>query len=467
MKTGSERLTEVKPAASPRRVGRPRTTETGGASLALLMGLVRNGMATTRLDLERQAELGRAVITDRLEMLETLGILAEGEMGRAEGGRAPRLIRFCEEVGSVLVAVVERSSLAVALTDLAGNFIVEHHEPTELARGPDAILDRLTTLFIWLLDERGGKQQVWGIGLSLPEPVLIDTMDGDAFGIPDLAALKAWRQYDFGVELSLRFGAPSWVRSGVQTMTIGEWKAGGAKGASDVLFVKLGRSICASIVSNGRLHSGSQGSAGLIGHAPTGESSTRICRCGSKGCLEVMASGEAIEEEGLLAAKTGRSRYLAETLELNGEVTDVDVGHGAQLGDGFCAELLTRCGRLVGEAMAPLANLLNPAVVILGGSVAQSGEVLLAAVREALYRQGHPLITRSLRIVRSQLGVTAGLIGSAHVVLDEIFAPASAQEWVLHGSPRKEPAFMARMDAARARSRQAARQPRPPTPSTD
>jgi predicted NBD/HSP70 family sugar kinase len=467
MKTGSERPNEGGLAASPRRVGRPRTTETGGASLALLMGLVRAGTATTRLDLERQADLGRAVVTDRVEMLRALGILAEGEMGRAEGGRAPRHLRFREEVGSVLVAVVEPSSLAVALTDLAGNFIVEHHEPTDLARGPDAVIDRLTTLFIWLLDERGGKQQVWGIGLSLPEPVLIDIMDGEAFGAPDLAALEAWRQFDFGVELSLRFGAPSWVRGGVQTMTIGEWQAGGGKGASDVLFVKLGRSIHAGIVSNGRLHGGSQGSAGLIGHAPTGETGARICRCGGKGCLEAMASGEAIEEEGLLAAKTGRSRYLAETLERNGEVTAVDVGHGAQLGDGFCAELLTRCGRLVGEAMAPLANLLNPTVVILGGGVAQSGEVLLAAVREALYRKGHPLITRSLRIVRSQLGVTAGLVGAAHVVLDEIFALVSAREWVLHGSPRKEPAFLARMDAARARSRQAARQPRPRTPSTD
>jgi predicted NBD/HSP70 family sugar kinase len=288
-------------------------------------------------------------------------------------------------------------------------------------------------------------------------------MDGDAFGIPDLAVLKAWRQCDFGTELSLRFSAPSWVRSAVQTMTIGELKAGGGKGATDILFVKLDRSISAGIISSGRLHGGAQGSAGLIGHVPTGESGPRICRCGSRGCLEVMASGEALEEEGLLAAKAGQSRYLGEMLERNGEVTAVDVGHGAQLGDGYCAELLTRCGRLVGEALAPLANLLNPAVVILGGSVAQSGEILLAAVRQALYRQAHPLITRSLRIVRSQLGATAGLVGSAHVVLDEVFAPASAQEWVLHGSPRKEPAFVARMEAERTKSRQAARQLRPPT----
>src|SRR4051794_9000023 len=108
MNNGSEHQTESQLAASPRRVGRPRTTETGGASLALLMSLVRSGTATTRLDLERQAELGRAVITDRLGMLQALGILAEGEIGRAKGGRAPRHLRFREDAGSVLVAVVDR-----------------------------------------------------------------------------------------------------------------------------------------------------------------------------------------------------------------------------------------------------------------------------------------------------------------------------------------------------------------------
>ena len=98
------------------------------------------------------------------------------------------------------------------------------------------------------------------------------------------------------------------------------------------------------------------------------------------------------------------------------------------------------------HALAPLANLLNPALIVLGGSVAQSGEILLAAVREAIYRRAHPLITRNLRVVRSQLGATAGLVGSAHAVLDEIFLPSMAQSWVVHGSPRKEHSFLARLD---------------------
>jgi hypothetical protein len=95
---------------------------------------------------------------------------------------------------------------------------------------------------------------------------------------------------------------------------------------------------------------------------------------------------------------------------------------------------------------------------VLGGEIAQSGEVLLATVREAVYRQAHPLTTRSLRISRSQLGRTAGLVGAAHTALSDLFGQPNLQAWVGHGSPRKEPEFLKGLEAARSRSREMSRQ---------
>jgi predicted NBD/HSP70 family sugar kinase len=365
-------------------------------------------------------------------------------------------MRFVAEAGAILVASIERSSASVALADLSGRLIVEHHEAVELADGPEAILDRVTNLFIWLLDERGGKDRVWAIGVALPEPVLAYTNDGDAFGIVSLDVLKSWRAFDFAAKLSLRFKAPAWARGGAQMTTYGEFKAGASQGGGDLLFMKLGHSIAAGFVSAGRLHRGAQGFAGMIGHAPTGESDV-TCHCGAKGCLEALASGDAIAREARAAAIDGRSRYLADINERNGEVTATDVGHGAQLGDAFCAEFLARCGRLVGASLAPLVNLLNPAFVVLGGSVAESADVLLASVREAVYRQSHPLATRDLRILRSQLGGTAALIGAACLVSDEIFSPPMLQNWIAYGSPRRLPSFLAWLEAERTRARQTSR----------
>jgi predicted NBD/HSP70 family sugar kinase len=201
----------------------------------------------------------------------------------------------------------------------------------------------------------------------------------------------------------------------------------------------------------------------MIGHAPTGEDGAVTCRCGSRGCLEAMAGGDAIARSGWAAAQDGRSRYLADALTRSGEVTAADVGHGAQLGDTFCAELMVRCGRLVGESLAPLVNLLNPSLVVLGGDMSPSGDILLAAIREAIYRQSHPLVTRDLRIVRSQLGGSAGLVGAAQVATDELFAADMLQGWITLGTPRRLPNLTALVHAARSRSR-AAVAARPPAP---
>src|SRR5271166_2863587 len=440
-------------AAARRRVGRPTTLESGGASLAKILTLVRNGVATTRLAIERESELGRAVVADRLSTLERLGLIAEGELGPAIGGRAPRHVRFCADAGAVLVAHVDGTSLAVALADLSGNLIVEHHEAADLAIGPEPLLDRLTTLFIWLLDERGGKQRAWAIAISLPEVALVDSNDSGAFDIAALDVLRAWRKFDFATELSLRFSAPCWVRSNTPMMTLGELKHGAGQGERDLLCVRIDRSVSAGIVSDGRLHPGAHGCAGLIGHAPTGESSDVTCACGARGCLDVVASGEAVGREAQSAARDGRSRYLTEMIERNGEVSANDVSHGAQLGDAFCAELLARSGRLIGESLAPLVNLLNPAVVVLAGALAHSGEILLAAVREAIYRRSHPLVTRDLRIVRSELAGSAELIGAAALALDDLFDLPRAREWMPLGTPRLQPSFVDFLAAAKAQRR--------------
>ena len=436
-----------------RRVGRPSTIETGAASLATILTLVRSGVATTRLDIEREAELGRAVVADRLTTLERLGLIVEGELGPAIGGRAPRNMRFCVEAGAILAAHVDRESLAVGLAELDGALIVEHHEAVDLALGPKAILDRLTTLFLWLLDERGGKGRAWAIGVALPELALLDANESDAFDIAALDVLKAWRSFDFPTELSLRFGAPSWVRSNTEMLTRGEMKAGAGLGVQDLLCVRLDRYIGAGVVSDGRLRSGAQGLAGLIGHAPTSEGGDIVCRCGAKGCLDSIASGEAVGREALAAARDGRSRYLAEILERSSAVTANDVSHGAQLGDAFCAELLARSGRLIGESLAPLVNLMNPGTVVLAGALAHSGEIVLAAVREAIYRRSHPLVTRDLRIVRSELGGSAELVGAAGLAVEQIFEVPRLRDWITIGTPRRQPSFEAFLAEAKARKR--------------
>ncbi|MBL4731994.1 MAG: ROK family protein [Rhizobiaceae bacterium] len=423
-------------------VGRPKTIDTGQKSLAGILNLIRENIATTRPQIEKETELGRAVVTDRVSILTKLGLVEYGELGQASGGRAPRRLQFCVNAGLILVAVLENSAIGVGLSNLSGELYAEHHEAIDVSIGPDAMMQRLFTLFDWLIEERGDQLPVWSIGVAVPSP--IRNTEGSSFEIESTSfqALSGWGDFPLVEHICAKYKAPVWVRDDVQAMTVGEQYSGRDAKTDDLLFVKLGKSVGAGFISNGQLHRGADGIAGLIGHAQTDVGGDVVCHCGKNGCLEVLVGSDAIERSGTEAAISGQSVYLADIMSKYGVVTVADVGDAARMGDTFSAELLTKCGRMIGENLSRMANLLNPALIVLGGHVAQTGDILLAAVREAVYRQSHPLVTREMQIVRSQMGGSASLVGVSKIVVEQLFTDESLRQWVTHGVPRSHPKFL-------------------------
>jgi predicted NBD/HSP70 family sugar kinase len=202
----------------------------------------------------------------------------------------------------------------------------------------------------------------------------------------------------------------------------------------------------------------------MIGHVPVENGSPAVCRCGNTGCLEVVAGAEAIVLEATRAAREERSRYLAESLMQSGAISVADIGLAAQRGDAFSAELLARCGRQIGSVLAAVANAFNPALIVISGEIAETGDILLAAIREAIYRSSHPLVTRDLRIVRSQMGDSAGLVGSALTLIDDFFETSFMAEWIAGGSPSRHPEIAALLARSTARIEGGEETRRPPAP---
>ncbi len=419
--------------AAARGKGRPRVADTAAPSLVELLNMIRAADTTTRQELERRSELGRAVVADRLTMLADLGLIDESELGAATGGRAPRLVQLAARRGRVLVATLDQTALGVGVADLAGNLLTEHHEEFEMNAPPDMLAERLTTLLRWSLDRQASPAGLWGISLSVPGTV--PGTSGD-FLTKTPPVVPAWEGFPLVELLTRSFGAPVWMRSSVDTMTMGELHAGAGQGLSSMLFVKIGRRIGAGIVSEGRLYRGAQGATGLIGTLP-------IHANDRSGTLDAMAGSDMILREGRLAAETGRSAFLADHLRRGGEITALDVAQAAQMGDEVCAEILTTAGRLIGQVVATLTNTLNPEVIVLSGSIVQTNDIILAAMREAVYGASHPLVTRDLRIIRSQMGSSAGLVGAARAGAELLFAPGFLKDWVMQGSPLSHPGFAA------------------------
>ncbi|HTX00630.1 MAG TPA: ROK family protein [Acidimicrobiales bacterium] len=176
-------------------------------------------------------------------------------------------------------------------------------------------------------------------------------------------------------------------------------------------------------------------SVGDIGHVAVGGGGDVVCRCGNAGCLEAVAGGYALGRRAAAAAKDGSSPFLGALAESGRRLEARDVATGAAHGDPFCVELLVQAGHQIGGVLATVVNFYNPSLIVLGGGVSGAGDLLLAAIRESIYRRSLPLATRNLRIVRSSLGHVGGAIGAAALVVDELLARPCLGRWLGDGSP--------------------------------
>lgn len=126
---------------------------------------------------------------------------------------------------------------------------------------------------------------------------------------------------------------------------------------------------------------------------------------------------------------------LAEIAATGRPITAADVGIASQRGDPVSLELLANSGRLIGTTLATLVNAMNPSLVVVGGGVAQAGEILLAAMREALYGHSRSVATEDLQIVLAEMGKTGSLVGGALAVVDQLLAQDYLAEWIDQGAP--------------------------------
>ncbi len=400
-------------------------------ALVVVLDEVRLGRSRSRSELVARTGLGRAIVAQRVGELLERGLVVEGDVGPSTGGRPPRQLSFRAGAGHVLVADLGATSIDVAVTDLDGRILGHHDEPARIEAGPERGLDRVDELFDLLIrTTQGIPGPLWGIGIAVPGPVEFQT--GRPISPP---IMPGWDGYPIRDRFAERYRAPVWVDNDVNVLALGEWRSGVAAGHDDVVVVKIGTGIGAGIISGGRLHRGAQGSAGDVGHIQIVDDPAVICRCGNVGCLEALAGGEAIGRAGEAAALDGRSPRLRTALDQRGSVTAEDVARAASYGDPVAVALLQSVGRRVGSMLASVVNFFNPSLIVIGGGVANSPDLLLAAVRETVYRRSLALATRELLIQRSSLGGLAGVIGASSMVVDQVFSRDAIGAWIAEGDP--------------------------------
>lgn len=399
----------------------------------LVLRTVRTRGPQTRQDLVAATGLSRSQIDQRLDQLRELGLIEEVEQTVVTGGRRARPIGLRRDSGHVLAISMGVTGVVVGAVGLDGRLQGEESRPIDIAAGPHEVLGGCLELCAELAATAAGK--TWAAGIAVPGPVDID--EGIVVSPP---VMPGWDGFPIRSWLASRLRVPVWLDNDANVTALGEYRYGAGRGHDDLVYVKLGSGIGAGIIMGGALQHGNGGSAGDIGHLPVPGSATP-CRCGNSGCLEAVAGGLALARVAEQLAESG-STYLRRARE-QGRLDAASLVRAAEHGDDRALAELHRAGGRIGEVLASVVSLLNPAQLIVGGGLARAGDVLLSSLRKSLYARALPLASRDLLVRRAELGDAGGLNGTAELVLDALFAPALFSQWAEAGSPQGMPELVA------------------------
>jgi predicted NBD/HSP70 family sugar kinase len=376
-----------------------------------LLQYLRDGVPRTRSELAAATGLGRSTVAQRVDALVASSLVGSAGEATSSGGRPPTQFAFNPSARVVLAADVGATHVRLAVTDLAATVLATELADLDIALGPEKVLQWVLDHGHALLTTVGRRaDDLAGVGIGLPGPV------EHATGRPtNPPIMPGWDGFDVPGFVRAVFDCAVAVDNDVNVMALGEHFLG-FRDTDHLMFVKVATGIGSGIISDGALRRGAQGAAGDLGHIHVPHDVDAVCRCGNVGCLEAVASGAAV----------------ASQLRAGGIEADAsrDVAALVRGGSVLATRLVREAGRTIGEVLASAVSLLNPSVIVIGGSLSAAGDALLAGVREVVYRRSLPLATAELRIVPASAGDLAGVVGAAVMVIDEVLAPEAVDRYI-------------------------------------
>lgn len=297
------------------------------------------------------------------------------------------------------------TKIAGGVVDDSGKILARTRRGTPFT-DPAAIVETIVAV----TQELASGYEVTGVGVG--SAGFVDAARSTVLFAPNLA----WRDVPVREQVTAATGLPSVVENDANSAAWAEFQFGAAEDVDDMVCVTVGTGVGGGLVLAGALYRGAHGIGAEIGHlrmVPGGH----LCGCGNLGCLEQYASGTALVREARAAA-VARPPAADRLLDLAGgdpnAITGKMVTNAAREGDDLAVSLLAEIGRWLGEALASLTAVLDPAVFVIGGGVSEAGALLLDPAREAytanLTGKGH---RPEAQIRAATLGNDAGIVGAA------------------------------------------------------
>ncbi|GAA4207126.1 ROK family transcriptional regulator [Pedobacter jeongneungensis] len=335
--------------------------------------------------------------------------------GQSIGGRKPDLYRLKDKKILILCIDIELFHTKIAIIDNNYNFISE--VKTFLLPISKSRTDFFSILNTALQDflKSSGINNKQLIGCSVGMPGLIDAKKGENYSY----FLNDGENISLTAAFEKMLDLPVVIQNDVNGSSMAEFTHGMASGKQNVLVLLMDWGVGLGIIMDGKLRQGNCGFSGELGHIPFVENGV-LCYCGKHGCLETVASGNALSEmakEGILSGKNSMLNQLTkEELE---RIEPAVIIKAANRGDQYAIQLLSNVGTYMGKGISMLIQLFNPELIVLSGKIAEAKQYITLPMQQAINMYCMTQIREKTTIASSELGENSRLLGYTASGIDQ------------------------------------------------
>lgn len=307
------------------------------------------------------------------------------------------------------------TDIKIGITDNNGNIHIKQSFPTFAHLDAGTLIKHFGKCVEQVIHNSGFKKKsIKGAGIG--SAGLVNPITGQVKYVVNIQTLS---DCYLAPAMEKKIGIPVFIDNDANAMTLGEFHFGAAAGYNNVIALTLGTGVGGGLIFNGELYRGSTYSAGELGHI-TIETNGILCNCGNHGCIERYVGREGIVNRFKKYLKEKKIKSVVNKFFDNGEITPKAISKAAKAGDKLSRLVMEETGTYLGVALASYVNILDPEIIVIGGGIANAGDILLKPARKEMMKRAYPLPAQNVKIVRAKLRNDAGIIGSASIAVNSL-----------------------------------------------
>jgi len=384
---------------------------------SLILSIIKEQGPISRIAIAKKTGLTKSAISKVVEDLIEMGLVEEVGIDNTLVGRKPVTLKLTTDNYFVIGVGIRRTEVCTGIADLQGDIITRKKVSLGEKDNQKIILKKLIGLIYKVIEDSDiQRKKVIGIGIGSPGPLYAHS--GIVLSPPNF---PGWHNIPLKKLIEEEFKVPAFIDNDANTCALGEKWFGGGQGIDNFIYLLCDKGVGAGIVIGGEVYRGVDGIAGELGHISISLRGKR-CECGNYGCLENFVSHSAIVSKARKLISSGRKTMISRMVRGKPENIKVEtIIKAAQKKDELALEILEEVARYLSIGIINLVNLFNTKTIIIGGQLAQAGEILLEPIKKIVKKRAYPAVARNLKIITGHLGEKVYVVGAVALALSFIF----------------------------------------------